>query len=78
MAKDLSDFAKERNEALFSLDKEQIIALCKKRGLSIPKDEIVFWAGIHKAILQLTAASEEQKEGSRQWLREHGIKETIG
>lgn len=74
----MSNFVKERNEALLSLDKDKILAYCKKYGAPIPKNETVFWAGIHKAILGLNAATQEQKEKSAAWLVEHGFKPEIG
>lgn len=74
---DMDEFLKERNEALFSLDKDKIVAYCKKYDVPIPEDETVFWAGIHKAILGLTDAPLEIKFGSVKWLREHGFRPGI-
>lgn len=66
-------FIKDRDEALLSLDKDKIMAYCKKYGVPIPDEELVFWAGIHKAIVHLISATQEQKERSAQWLLEHGF-----
>lgn len=63
----------ERNEALLSMDKEKILAYCSKYHVPIPDNEIVFWAGIHKAITAMRSAPEEQKQKSREWLWRHGM-----
>ena len=73
----VSNFVKERDEAMLSLNKEKIVAYCKKYGVPIPKNETVFWAGVHKTILYLNAATKEQKEKSAAWLVEHGFKPEI-
>lgn len=69
----LKDFVKERDEALRSLDKTKIEAYMKKYQVYRPADDEVFWAGIHKARLMATSMTEEEKEVSRQWLRDHGF-----
>ena len=69
----VGEFVKERNEAFFSLDKEKIIAYCKKYNVEIPKDELVFWAGVRYAILGIASANDEQKNEARQWLISHGF-----
>lgn len=70
-------FVKERNEALFSLDKEKIKVFCEKWGVPVPKDETIFWAGIHKGIVHITSATEEQRENSIKWLIDHGFSPNI-
>ncbi len=71
--KAIRKFVKERDAALLSLDKEKIQRFCKKHGTPIPQDEKVFWAGVHKAILHMNAATEEQKLDSTLWLLENGF-----
>ena len=79
----MNDFIKERNEALLSLDKEKIIAYSKKHNIDLPKDEKVFWAGVHKAICNLYLYSTndeislEQYERSYTWLSENGFSPSI-
>lgn len=51
----LAKFVKERNEALFSLDRSTIEAYLKKRGMGVPENDIVFWAAVYKS-MQPTAA----------------------
>jgi hypothetical protein len=48
-AEQLAQFKRERNEALLSLDRAKIEAHMKKYAASIPKNDDVFWAGVHKA-----------------------------
>lgn len=67
------DFIKDRNEALLSLDREKILKYCEKYNIHIPKNDKVFWASIHKARLQVTDFSEDDKELSRKWLIENGF-----
>lgn len=74
----IEQIVKERDEAMLSLDKDKIVAYCKKYGVPIQKNETVFWAGVHKTILYLNAATQEQKEKSAAWLVEHGFKPEIG
>lgn len=71
MAYDYNQFVLERDEALLSLDKMKIIAYCKKYGIPVVKEEEVFWAGIHKAILQIKSATDAQKQRSYDWLIAH-------
>lgn len=49
----IDDFIKERNEALFSLDKKKIEAYAKKYDISLPKSEYPFWKGIYLALLNI-------------------------
>lgn len=48
----VANFVKERNEALFSLDRKKIEAYCAKYGDSDSANvpDVVFWAGVYKAI----------------------------
>lgn len=72
------DFVKERDEALLSLDKEKIEAFFRKNtGCEVPANDLVFWAGVHKAILYLNSATFEQKMRSCDWLIEHGFSPVI-
>ena len=73
----MKKFVKERDEALLSLDKDKILAYCKKYGVRMPENETVFWAGVHKAIIYLDSATAEQKLDSMMWLIQHGFKPGI-
>jgi transcriptional regulatory protein LevR len=57
----VSGFVKERDEAMLSLNKEKIMNYMRKYNVQMPKNELVFWAGIHKSILCITTSTEEQK-----------------
>lgn len=70
---DIDAFVKERDEALLSLDKRKILRYAEKYGVNLPTSETAFWAGVHKAIFALSSATDEQKEKSYKWLREHGF-----
>ena len=79
----MNNFIKERNEALLSLDKKKIIAYMKKYGISIPQNEKIFWAGVHKAICSLYFVNKnkitlEQYTKSANWLKDNGFGIGIG
>ena len=48
---EIETFVKERNEALFSLDRARIEAYLEKIGES-DAEPIVFWAGVYKSDLR--------------------------
>lgn len=75
----LESFVKERNDALFSLDRKKIEAYCARYG-DIKTDELsdlVFWAGVYKAICAIKNAPEDKVRTARTWLASHGFSETI-
>ena len=74
---DIKQFVKDRDAALLSLDREKIVAYCNKYGVPVPDDEKVFWAGVHKGIVAMNSATDEQKYDSVMWLINHGFKTTI-
>ena len=65
---DLSQIVKERDEAILSLNKEKIMSYMNKYGVKMPSNELVFWAGVHKAVLRIDSATKEQREKSAKWL----------
>ena len=65
----------ERNAALLSLDRAKIEAYAVKYNVKLPDDEQAFWAGVHKARLDIFDIPEDEKTVSRQWLRENGFKD---
>ena len=71
--KAIRKWVKKRDAALLSLDKERIQRFCMENGTPIPKNEKVFWAGVHKAIVHMNAATEEQKQRSFEWLLLNGF-----
>lgn len=73
-SKNLEAFIKERDEAFLSLDKDKIVAYCKKYDVPLPKSEEVFWAGVHKAICNINSANAGQKLNSMIWLVNHGYR----
>ena len=73
-------FIQERNEIIFSLDKERILAYFARTGQPWDEneDEIVFWATIHKIICNITDAPDELVTKSKNWLYDHGMSEKLG
>lgn len=70
-------YCKERDEAFLSLDEKKILAFCMKHNVKIPENQTAFWAGVHKAICNMNAASSEQKAASVLWLLERGFSPEI-
>lgn len=77
MSARVASFVKERNEALFSLDRERIEAYFRKRGSEMPKDDIAFWACVYKCICHITSAPEDLVCKAKEWLYAHGMTEQI-
>ena len=78
----MDNFIQERNEAFTSMDKEKILAYCKKYSVYIPEDEEVFWIGVHKTVCNLflledSPISAEQYNKSYDWLKERGYSPSI-
>lgn len=67
-------FVRERDEALLSLEKEKIVFFCRKYGVYYPHSEIEFWKSVHKARVALKGIPEPDKEISREWLLQHGVR----
>lgn len=66
-------FVKDRDEALLSLDKKQILAFYKKYGLPYSKRDKVFWATVYKCIYHINDSTEKQKAEAEAWLIENGF-----
>lgn len=67
-------FIRERDAALRSLDKKKITAYMDKYGIDWrPLNELVFWAGVHKARLSSKGFTAAEKRASVEWLVDHGF-----
>ena len=70
----LEEFVKERNEALFSLDRSKIEAYMKKYGQQeteeVPDD--LFWTSVYKAICGISNAPDELVSKALMWLHKNG------
>ena len=75
----VASFVKERNDALFSLDRRKIEAYCAKYGDNDSADmpDVVFWAGVYKAICAIKNAPEDKVQIARTWLKAHGFSASI-
>jgi hypothetical protein len=69
----VSQFLKERTEALLSMDRYKIVAYYKKYGGIVPKSEEVFWAGVHQARTALKDLPNSERIASEKWLQERGF-----
>ena len=70
--KAMQAYAKERDEALLSLDKQKILEMFVKHGEPhlLDADDETFWYAIHMARLDIPHFSEEVKEESRRAILE--------
>lgn len=79
MIKPIEEFVKQRNEALFSLDRDKIIkfyelAYGKSEAKKFAKvDEKVFWAAVYKAICNIINAPDDLKAYAEKWLTQNGF-----
>lgn len=73
----VSRYVKERDRAFLSLDKQKILMFCRIWHICVPEDETIFWCGVHKVIVNINSATEEQKRKSYEWLKEHGFSPDI-
>lgn len=71
--KNFEEFIRMRDTILLSLNKEKIMAFSKLCNIPMPEDDLVFWAGVHKAVLAIKSATPEQKLYSERWLTEHNF-----
>lgn len=75
----VKEFVKERNEALFSLDRDKILKFYEsaygktEMNMFENVDERTFWASVYKAICNITSASEDLKSKAEKWLNENGF-----
>ena len=71
----LEAFVKERNEALFSLDRKKIEAYMIKYGESeyAQTPYVVLCASVYKAISSIKDAPEAIVSKAKTWLHEHGM-----
>ena len=63
----------DRNAAFLSMDARQIVAHCRRYGIAVPENPMIFWAGVHKARLMIEDFPAAEREKSREWLMDHGF-----
>lgn len=73
----MSSYLNELKNVLLTYDENKIKEFLNKHNKKIPEIKIVFWIAIHKAVCNLPNCTDEEKEFSRKWLKEHGFKEEI-
>ena len=72
--KALQRFVQERNEALFSLDKDKIKAYMRKYNVPVDNySDEVFWASVYKAICGIKGAPKDVLEKAHTWLSRNGF-----
>jgi hypothetical protein len=72
---EISQFNKERNEALLSMEEQKIRDMVRKwNRTEMPSDMNIFWATVHKAITGAMSLPIEFRRKSKQWLDERGLK----
>lgn len=70
---EIAAFVAERNEVLRSMDLDRVIAFYRKHNpeMHTPARELVE-VGMHKARVNVTGLTNEERDLSRQWLAERG------
>lgn len=66
-------FVQERNQALCSLDEDQILSFCRKYGVYHPHSSLEFWKSVHKARISIKDIPQSAKEASKNWMISHGF-----
>jgi hypothetical protein len=74
MVTDYEQYLGDLAEVIRAGDKGQIEAFFVAHGIPTASTEEGFWGGVHKLRLSLPDFSEAEKEESRRWLRENGMK----
>lgn len=74
---DVKEFVKERNEALFSFDREKITSYLSKYGTPVPDNDDVFWGSVAKAVMSITSAPEDARQKAKSILDKLGWSYTI-
>lgn len=71
----VESFVKERNDALFSLDRRKIEAYLANHGeTEIAKaPDLLFWASVYKAICGIKGAPKEVVAKAHTWLSRNGF-----
>ena len=72
MAFSMTQFIKDRDEALLSLDEAKLKAYLRKYGEEPPEDSRVFWLAIHKAITACKSLPIDFRRKSAMWLAVRG------
>ena len=65
---DTTQFVAERNAALLSLDRARIVAYMVKYGNAVPRDQELFWLGVHKARTAIPTLPMAARIESKRWL----------
>lgn len=67
-------FIKDRNEALFSFDKDTIMAYMKKYHVpDMPDDDRVFWGAVAKAVVNIKGAPKNAVKRAETLLKNLGF-----
>lgn len=70
----ITQLVEDRRSALLSMEKGKILAYAKKYGVSMPADDETFWIVVHKARTGDLSLPDEERQKSRDWLKERGYK----
>lgn len=70
---------KERNDALFSLDRKRIEKYLRKYGEAqiAEAPDLIFWAGVYKAICNIKEAPADLADKARNWLLNNGFQTSL-
>ena len=75
--KEMKQFLADRDAALLSMDKEQLIAYGNKWGVNwklVPGKEEWFWVSVHMARTGATSLPRAERIKSKEWLTARGLR----
>ena len=74
---ELSEYARKRNEALFSLDYDKIVDFFNGYDTEMPEDPELFWLVVYQMICNIKYPPVSVWRKAVAWLQAHGYAETI-
>ena len=73
----MNSYQDELKKVLLTYDTDKIKEFMHKHNKNMPRNNLAFWAGVHKGICNLPNCTNKEKEFSRKWLKKHEFKEEI-
>ncbi len=74
---EMCEYTRKRNEALFSLDHDKIVAFFEGYDTEMPKDPELFWLVVCQMICNIKYPPVAVWRKAVAWLHEHGYAEEI-
>ena len=69
----MNSYQDELKKVLLTYDTNKIKEFMHKHNKNMPRNNLAFWAGVHKGICNLPNCTNEEKEFSRKWLKKNRV-----